>query len=163
MTMGKGQWLEGGKRGALEVPTMSCFFFKNFLTFKFNFIGVKLIYNVLGSGVQQRKSVIHKVYSFFFPVEIITNYWVDFPVLYSGFLLILFLDIGVVTTLLPTHYPFALHLLAYPWIFSFFFSFLLFRAASAAYGSSQARGPIGPVAAGLCHSHSNATPDQSHS
>ena len=25
-----------------------------------------------------------------------------------------------------------------------------------AYGSSQARGPIGAAAAGLCHSHSNA-------
>ena len=32
----------------------------------------------------------------------------------------------------------------------------LFLATSEAYGSSQARGQIGAVAAGLCHSHSNA-------
>ena len=36
-----------------------------------------------------------------------------------------------------------------------FFFFLLFRATGVAYGSSQARGQIGAVAAGLCHSHSN--------
>ena len=42
--------------------------------------------------------------------------------------------------------------------FHFFFvrSFLLFRAALTAYGGSQARGQIRAVAAGLCHSHSNA-------
>ena len=34
-------------------------------------------------------------------------------------------------------------------------SFLLFRAAPAAYGGSQARGPIGAVAASLQHSHSH--------
>ena len=42
--------------------------------------------------------------------------------------------------------------------FSFFLSFLsfcLFRAAPVAYGGSQARGPIGAIAAGLHHSHSN--------
>ena len=40
--------------------------------------------------------------------------------------------------------------------FFFFFSFFgLFRAAPAAYGSSQARGGIGAVAAGLHQSHSN--------
>ena len=32
----------------------------------------------------------------------------------------------------------------------------LFRATPKAYGSSQARGPIGAVAASLCQSHSNA-------
>ena len=36
-----------------------------------------------------------------------------------------------------------------------FVCFLLFRAAPIAYGSSQARGGIGAIAAGLCHSHSN--------
>ena len=36
-----------------------------------------------------------------------------------------------------------------------FFFFGLFRAAPAAYGSSQARGRIGPAAAGLHHSHSD--------
>ena len=34
-------------------------------------------------------------------------------------------------------------------------SFSFFRAAPEAYGSSQARGCIRAVAAGLCHSHSN--------
>ena len=48
-----------------------------------------------------------------------------------------------------------------PWqrpgiFFSFPFSvFCLFRAAPAAYGTSQARGWIGAIAAGLCHSYSN--------
>ena len=40
-----------------------------------------------------------------------------------------------------------------------FFSFSFFacsRAAPTAYGGSQARDPIGAVAAGLCQSHSNA-------
>ena len=36
------------------------------------------------------------------------------------------------------------------------FFFLLFKAALAAYGSSQARGAIRAAAAGLHHSHSNA-------
>ena len=39
---------------------------------------------------------------------------------------------------------------------TFFFFFLLFRATLAAYGGSQARGPIRTIAAGLCHIHSNA-------
>ena len=37
-----------------------------------------------------------------------------------------------------------------------FFVFLPFRAIPGAYGGSQARGPIGAVAAGLRPSHSNA-------
>ena len=40
--------------------------------------------------------------------------------------------------------------------FFFFFSFLLFRAAPAAYGGSQARGLIRATAAALPHNHSNA-------
>ena len=36
---------------------------------------------------------------------------------------------------------------------------MLFRAAPAADGSSQARGGIGATAAGLYHSHSNAGPE----
>ena len=36
-----------------------------------------------------------------------------------------------------------------------FFIFFLFRAASTAYGSFQARGQIRAAAASLCHSHSN--------
>ena len=38
----------------------------------------------------------------------------------------------------------------------FFFGSCLFRAASAAYGGSQARGLMGAVASSLHHSHSNA-------
>ena len=41
-------------------------------------------------------------------------------------------------------------------IFFFFFVFYLFRATLTSYGSSQARGRMGAVTAGLCHSHSNA-------
>ena len=37
---------------------------------------------------------------------------------------------------------------------------MLFRAVPSAYGSSQARGRIGAIAAGLCHSHSNARSDE---
>ena len=37
----------------------------------------------------------------------------------------------------------------------FCFVFCLFRAVPIAYGGSQARGWIGAVTAGLCHSHSN--------
>ena len=39
---------------------------------------------------------------------------------------------------------------------NFFTCVCLFRATPKAYGGSQARGPIGAVPAGLCHSHSNA-------
>ena len=38
---------------------------------------------------------------------------------------------------------------------SFFLSVCLFRAAPMAYGGSQAKDPIGAIAAGLYHSHSN--------
>ena len=42
-------------------------------------------------------------------------------------------------------------------LFYFIYLFILsFRAAPEAYGSSQARGPVRVVAAGLCHSHSNS-------
>ena len=41
-------------------------------------------------------------------------------------------------------------------LFFFFFFALLFRGAPMAYGGSQARGPIGAIAASLHHSHSNA-------
>ena len=51
----------------------------------------------------------------------------------------------------------------YRYLLAFFFCFVLFcfglfaisRAASAAYGGSQARGLIGAAAAGLGQSHSN--------
>ena len=42
-----------------------------------------------------------------------------------------------------------------PYSFSFFFFFCLFRAATMAYGGSQARGRIGAVATGLHQSHKN--------
>ena len=45
----------------------------------------------------------------------------------------------------------------YYYYLSFLFFFFAFsRAASVAYGGSQARGPVGAVAAGLHQSHSNA-------
>ena len=40
----------------------------------------------------------------------------------------------------------------------FLLCFLLFRAAPTAYGGSQARGWIGAIAAGPCHSHSHTGP-----
>ena len=40
-------------------------------------------------------------------------------------------------------------------LFFSFFLFCIFRAASVAYGSFQARGQIGTIDASLCHSHSN--------
>ena len=45
--------------------------------------------------------------------------------------------------------------LSFPF-FLFLYLFLLFRAASAAYGSSQDRGQFRAAAVGFCHSHSNA-------
>ena len=39
---------------------------------------------------------------------------------------------------------------------NYFFFFCPFRATPTAYGGSQARGPVGAVAASLRHSHSNA-------
>ena len=42
------------------------------------------------------------------------------------------------------------------WLSTFCVCVRLFRAPPVAYGSSQARGPIRPTAAGLHHSHSNA-------
>ena len=43
----------------------------------------------------------------------------------------------------------------YLFFFFFFFFFCLLRAASVAYGGSQARGQIRAIAASLHHSHSN--------
>ena len=43
-----------------------------------------------------------------------------------------------------------------PFVLLFVFSFFLFIAAAAEYGSSQARGQIRAVAASLHYSHSNA-------
>ena len=41
-------------------------------------------------------------------------------------------------------------------MYVFIYLFCPFKATPAAYGGSQARGLIGAVATGLCHSHSNA-------
>ena len=49
----------------------------------------------------------------------------------------------------------ALFYFLFIFIFILFYFILLFRAAPAAYGSSQARGQIGATAAGLHHSHSS--------
>ena len=46
-------------------------------------------------------------------------------------------------------------LLCFVFVFVFFY-FLFFRAAPAAYGNSQVRGPVGAAAAGLRHGHSHA-------
>ena len=40
-----------------------------------------------------------------------------------------------------------------PTFYLFVCLFIYFRATPAAYGSSQAKGPIGAAAAGLCHTH----------
>ena len=64
----------------------------------------------------------------------------------------------------PIHYhPFHLIVISLLWntaldfvFYNLDFFFLLFRAAPAAYGSSQGRGPIGATAASLRHSNSNA-------
>ena len=59
------------------------------------------------------------------------------------------------TTGKPITGPF--YLFIYFNLFFYFFVFLPFcRAALVAYEGSQARGPTGAVATGLCHSHSNA-------
>ena len=47
-------------------------------------------------------------------------------------------------------------LFIYLFIYLFVFILSLFWAEPAAYEGSQARSPIGAVAAGLCHSHSNS-------
>ena len=49
-----------------------------------------------------------------------------------------------------------IYLLIYLFICNDFFFVFFLTAALVAYGSSQARGRIGAVAAGLGHSHSNA-------
>ena len=46
--------------------------------------------------------------------------------------------------------------IAVGFFFFLFCLFFVFRAAPMAYGSSQARGPIGAVAARLCHRSRNA-------
>ena len=42
------------------------------------------------------------------------------------------------------------------YLFIYLFIYFLLRAAPMAYGNSEARGPVGAVAASLPHSHSNA-------
>ena len=66
-----------------------------FFKIKKKFIGVQLIYNaVLLSDVWQSESVIHiHIFTFFFdslPIMDITEYWVEFPVLYCSFLLVIY-------------------------------------------------------------------------
>ena len=47
-------------------------------------------------------------------------------------------------------------MLNYYYYYYYYYYYCLFRAVPAAYGRSQARGPIGAAAACLHHSHSNA-------
>jgi len=57
--------------------------------------------------------------------------------------------------LLATLAALSLLLVFFFFLLLFLLLFLLFRAAPVAYGDSQARGQIGAVIAGLCHSYSN--------
>ena len=59
--------------------------------------------------------------------------------------------------LLPIAKPLDFILFYFIYLFIYLFGlFAIFWAAPAAYGGSQARGPIGAIAAGLRQSHSNA-------
>ena len=75
-----------------------------FLFFK-NFMGIQLTYNVLVSGVQQRESVIHIHIptSDSFPISVITEYWVDFPVLHSRSMLLIYFINSIVYMLIPIY------------------------------------------------------------
>ena len=92
-----------GFKLALLLPHLSLFI----SFFIFNFIGECLTYNVLVSGVQQSESAIHVNVSFHFPTQMITNYWVEFPVLYGRFWLIIYFAQLLVTlrALLPFSHP----------------------------------------------------------
>ena len=56
-------------------------------------------------------------------------------------------------------FPLFIYLFIFTYLFLFFCLFAISWAAPAAYGGSQARGPIGAVATGLRQSHSNAGPE----
>ena len=73
---------------------------------KITFIGVQLVYNVvLVSSVQQNESIIHihvsTLLESFFPVYVITEHWVEFPVLHSRFLLLIYFIYNSVCILIP--------------------------------------------------------------
>ena len=97
----------------------------------------------------------------FFSVWLITNYWVDLPVLYRRFsLIIYFIQWCIYINDSITQGNLHIQCNLCRWNSSqtrtktiyFFF----FRAAPMAYGSSWARGWVSPSAAGLHYSHSNA-------
>ena len=72
---------------------------------KKNFIGVYLIYNfVLISGVQQSESVIHThiffLFQILFPYRLLQN--IEFPVLYSRSLLVIYFIYSSVCMLIPS-------------------------------------------------------------
>ena len=59
-----------------------------------------------------------------------------------------------------THTHTHIYIYTYIYIYIYIYFFGLFRASPAAHGGSQARYPIGAVAAGLLQSHSNARSKQ---
>ena len=83
----------------------------------------------------------------------------QFPVMIIPWMFIWMPEIWDSTLLFCTAHP-AFCLLCLVGVFLFFcfcfFGFCLFGAAPTAYGGSQARGPIGAIAAGPHHSHSNS-------
>ena len=66
-----------------------------------------------------------------------------------------FVRLSVLPSFLPSFLPLSLFIPSSSFLPSYL-SCSLFRATFEAYGFSQARGPIGTIAASLHHSHSNA-------
>ena len=68
----------------IYIFVLLCFIMDSFFL---SFIQVELIYSVVIISAAQSDSVIHYIRLFFFrffPVNIIIEYWVEFPVLYSS-------------------------------------------------------------------------------
>ena len=73
-----------------KLPFTDCEMCLYALSLKKNYIGVELIYNiVLVSGVQQSDSVIYSFFFASFPMQVITEYCLELPVLYNRFLLVI--------------------------------------------------------------------------
>ena len=110
------------------------------------------------SAVQQSDSVIHvHIHSLSdsFPTQIITEYWVEFPVLYSRSPLASHSIYHSVPMPVPNHgppQPPTFCTLFFVFFVCLFVLFFVFMALPAAYGNSQARGWIVATTAGLHHS-----------